>query len=198
MVPETGTPDTLDADVVPSIDDGEDAPVNVMDAAARGGLEGLKLGINVVGLLIAFVALVAMVNLILSAVSGGAVTFERLAGWLFSPVATGMGIPLRDGLEAGSLMGTKTVLNELLAYKELKGLAKVGVGLHVHTKLVMGYALCGFANFGSVAIMIAGVGGIAKNQRPNLARLGLLSIVSGSLAAFMTGCWAGLLGKLPQ
>jgi len=191
IIPETGEPDTLDADVVPALEDKEEKPVNLMDAAARGGLDGMRLAISVVGLLIAFVALVALANTILSAVTGGYVTFDRLAGWLFSPVATGIGVPLRDAVEAGGLMGTKTVLNELLAYKDL---AKVGATMTPHTARVMSYALCGFANFGSVAIMIAGIGGIAPKRRGDLARLGLLSIVSGTLAAFMTGCWAGLLG----
>ncbi|MHC5054881.1 MAG: NupC/NupG family nucleoside CNT transporter [Planctomycetota bacterium] len=191
MMPETDTPATLDADVVPAVEEGDAKPVNLMDAAARGGLEGMKLGISVVGLLIAFVALVAFANVILGAVSGGDLSFQKLAGWIMSPVAVGIGVPLEDSVEAGRLMGTKTVLNELLAYKDL---AKVGEGLAPHTARVMSYALCGFANFGSVAIMIAGIGGIAPKRRGDLARLGLLSIVSGTLAAFMTGCWAGLLG----
>jgi CNT family concentrative nucleoside transporter len=191
MIPETGEPATLDARVMPSVDEGEDAPVNVMDAAARGGLEGLRLGINVVGLLIAFVAIVAMANLILEAVSRGHLTFDKLAGYLCAPIALGMGIPWEDAVEAGALMGKKTVLNELIAYKDL---ARMGAELAPRTARIMSYALCGFANFGSVAIMIAGVGGMAPTQRPNLARLGLLSIVSGTLAAFMTGCMAGLLG----
>jgi CNT family concentrative nucleoside transporter len=191
MVPETGEPATLDADVMPAIDEGDEKPVNVMDAAARGGLEGMRLAISVVGLLIAFVALVYMANGILGAVSGGRVTFDKLAGWLFSPIAIGMGIPIKDCVEAGGLMGTKTVLNELLAYEAL---AEGAGALTPHTTRVMSYALCGFANFGSVAIMIAGIGGIAPKRRADLARLGLLSIVSGTLAAFMTGCWAGLMG----
>jgi len=193
LIPETGEPATLDAGVVPALDDGDGKPVNVMDAAARGGLEGMKLAINVIGMLIAFVALVWMANGILGAVTGGYVTFDKLAGWLFSPIAVGMGVPLADSVEAGGLMGTKTVLNEFLAYE---GLAKVGGDMTSHTRRVMSYALCGFANFGSVAIMIAGIGGIAPKRRGDLARLGLLSIVSGTLAAFMTGCWAGLLGDL--
>ncbi len=192
MVPETGEPATLDSDVIPEVDEGDEKPVNVMDAAARGGLEGMKLAISVVGLLIAFVALVYMANGILGAVSGGHVTFDKLAGWLFSPIAIGMGIPIKDCIEAGGLMGTKTVLNEFLAYEALDKAR----GLTPHTARVMGYALCGFANFGSVAIMIAGIGGIAPKRRTDLARLGLLSIVSGTLAAFMTGCWAGLMGGL--
>jgi len=191
IIPETGEPDTLDADVVPALEDEEEKPVNLMDAAARGGLDGMKLGISVVGLLIAFVALVAFANVILGAVSGGHLSFQKLAGWLFAPVAAGIGVPLGDTVEAGGLMGTKTVLNELLAYKDL---AKVGAAMTPHSARVMSYALCGFANFGSVAIMIAGIGGIAPKRRGDLARLGLLSIVSGTLAAFMTGCWAGLLG----
>ncbi len=191
MIPETEDPATLDSGVAPSVDEGDSKPVNVMDAAARGALEGMQLAISVIGMLIAFVGLVWMANRILGVVTGGYVTFNRLAGWLFAPVAVGMGIEWKDAATAGSLMGTKTVLNEFLAYLQFSGMSNE---LSEHTKLVMSYALCGFANFGSVAIMIAGVGGIAPNQRPNLARLGLLSIVSGSLAAFMTGCWAGLLG----
>lgn len=191
MIPETGEPATLDSGVVPSVDEGDSKPVNVMDAAARGALEGMQLTISVIGVLIAFVGLVWMANRILGLVTGGYVTFERLAGWVFAPVAVGMGIGWEDAASAGSLMGTKTVLNEFLAYMRFSGMSG---DVSAHTARVMSYALCGFANFGSVAIMIAGVGGIAPNQRPNLARLGLLSIVSGSLAAFMTGCWAGLLG----
>jgi CNT family concentrative nucleoside transporter len=191
MIPETGEPATLDSGVVPAADEGGPRPVNVMDAAARGALEGMQLAISVIGVLIAFVGLVWMVNRILGLVTGGHVTFERLAGWVFAPVAVGMGIGWDDAATAGSLMGTKTVLNEFLAYMRFSDMSG---DISAHTSRVMSYALCGFANFGSVAIMIAGVGGIAPNQRPNLARLGLLSIVSGSLAAFMTGCWAGLLG----
>jgi len=191
IIPETEDPATLDAAVVPTMDEGDDKPVNVMDAAARGALEGMQLAISVIGMLIAFVGLVWMANRILGVVTGGYVTFDRLAGWLFAPVAAGMGIEWEDAATAGSLMGTKTVLNEFLAYMQFSGMSR---DISEHTARVMSYALCGFANFGSVAIMIAGVGGIAPNQRPNLARLGLLSIVSGSLAAFMTGCWAGLLG----
>jgi len=194
MIPETETPATLDIDLVPNIDEGDETPVNVMDAAARGAGEGLKLALSVGGMLVAFVGLVAMANIILGAVSGGHLTFQRLAGWAFSPVALGMGLPLDDALRAGTLMGEKTVLNEFIAYEHLAREMTADAGwVSSHASLVMSYALCGFANFGSVAIMIAGIGGIAPNQRPNLARLGLLSIVSGSLAAFMTGCMVGFL-----
>ena len=195
LVPETETPATADADLVPAMEEDDDAPVNLMDAAAQGGLEGLRLGINVTGLLIAFVALVHGANLLLGAASGlvsdQALTFQGLVGWLGAPLAVGMGIPPEEAVAAGQLIGTKTVLNELLAYQELAGMAG---GLSTHTARVMSYGLCGFANFGSVAIMIAGIGGIAPGKRKDLARLGLLSIVSGALAGFMTGCWAGLLG----
>ena len=113
-----------------------------------------------------------------------------MATWLWALILLWV-LPPHDAVDAGALMGKKTVLNELLAYKDL---ASVGGGMMPHTARVMSYALCGFANFGSVAIMIAGIGGIAPKRRSDLARLGLLSIVSGTLAAFMTGCWAGLLG----
>ena len=191
MIPEAEKPATLDAGVVPKIDEGATRPVNVMDAAARGALEGIQLAISVIGMLIAFVALVWMANRILSVATGGYLSFDRLAGWLFAPIAVGMGIEWNDAATAGSLMGTKTVLNEFLAYYQF---SEMPGRLSAHSERVMSYALCGFANFGSVAIMIAGIGGIAPNQRPSLARLGLWSIVGGSLAAFMTGCLAGLLG----
>jgi len=195
LVPETETPATLDADVMPALEEGDEAPVNLMDAAAQGGSEGMRLGIAVTGLLMAFVALVYAANAILGAATGlvtdEPLTFQALVGWAGAPLAMGMGIPASEAVAAGQLIGTKTVLNELLAYQELAGMAQT---LSPHTARVLSYGLCGFANFGSLAIMIAGIGGIAPDKRPELARLGLLSIAAGALAGFMTGCWAGLLG----
>jgi len=195
LLPETERSATADADVVPAIDEGDDAPVNLMDAAAQGGLEGVRLGINVTGMLIAFVALVHMLNLLLGAgvglVSDGTLTFQGLVGWACAPLAVGMGLPLGDAVAAGQLIGTKTVLNELLAYQEL---GKMAGQLSPHGARVMSYALCGFANFGSVAIMLAGLGGIAPSRRKDLARLGLPSLAGGALAGFLTACMAGLLG----
>jgi CNT family concentrative nucleoside transporter len=197
MIPETGRPATRDADVVPEVDESGDKPVNVMDAAARGALDGLKLGFAVVGILIAFYGLVTMANGILVWITdwilgeGKGFTLQTIVGYICAPVAIGMGIPPEEAVKAGALIGEKTVVNEFVAYQSLAGIAG---RLSERTARIMGYALCGFANFGSVGIMIAGIGGMAPNQRPSLARLGLWSIAGGSLAAFMTGCLAGLLG----
>jgi CNT family concentrative nucleoside transporter len=199
MIPETGTPATLDADVTPDLDEGEGRPMNVMDAAARGASEGLALALSVVGVLIAFYALVWLANEALRGASllvcpGHVVSLQEIMGYACSPVAVGMGVPLDEAVRAGQLIGEKTVLNEFVAYDHLgKAVAADRSWLSPHAGLVMSYALCGFANFGSVAIMIAGVGGIAPGQRGNLTKLGIRSIAAGSLAAFMTGCVAGLL-----
>jgi len=191
MLPETGRPATLDSAAVPASEEGDSAPINVMDAAARGALEGMNLALSVVGMLVAFVALVEMANALVSWATFGRLSFQTLLGYLCSPVAIGMGLPPSEAVRAGMLIGEKTVLNEAVAYRHL---AELTEPLSARSALVMTYALCGFANFGSVAIMIAGVGGMAPNQRPNLARLGLASIASGSIAAFMTGCLVGALG----
>jgi len=150
-------------------------------------------------MLIAFVGLVALVNLLLGAATGpflaeGAqpVTLQRLFGYAFSPLALAMGVPWEDALRVGQLLGTKTVLNEFLAYDEMKGLIAQGV-LAPRSIVIATYALCGFANFGSVAILIGGLGSIDPERKGLIARLGLRSIISGTLAAFMTACFAGML-----
>lgn len=194
MIPETERPLTLDAAAVPAREPEDERPVNLIDAAAKGSLEGLRLALNVGAMLIAFIGLVAMANALLGAVSGGHLSLQRLLGFLCSPIALGMGIPPSEALEVGSLIGQKTVVNEWVAYESFKSLmSSPETALSGHTKIMVSYALCGFANFGSVAIMIAGIGGMAPNKRPDLARLGLLSIVSGSIGAFLTACMAGLL-----
>jgi CNT family concentrative nucleoside transporter len=195
MIPETETPATLSGDCVPSADEGEQRPTNLMDAAARGGIEGFHLALSVVALLIAFVALVKAGNSIVSFTSLHWLSFEELVGCCCWPIATGMGIPFDESIRVGVLIGQKTVANEFVAYQSLAGMMAVpGNALSPRTALMMSYGLCGFANLGSVAIMIAGIGGMAAMQRSRLATLGLLSIVSGSLAAFMTACLAGVLG----
>lgn len=191
MVPETEIPATLDASVAPVAEEKDSAPINVMDAAARGALEGLQLALSVVGMLVAFVALVEMANAIIGWLSFGRLSFQTLLGYACAPLAIGMGIPPGEAMRAGMLIGEKTVLNEAVAYRHLAELAEP---LSPRCALVMSYALCGFANFGSVAIMIAGIGGMAPSRRQDLARMGLASIASGSIAAFMTGCIVGVLG----
>lgn len=169
---------------------------NVIDAAARGASEGLQLALNVGAMLIAFVALVAMANGIIGGVAslfGAAepVTLELLLGYALRPLAWVMGVPWEDARQVGSLLGVKTVLNEFVAYDML---AKGAGGLsHGRSLVIVSYALCGFANFGSIGIQLGGIGPLAPHRRGDLARLGLRAMIGGNLAAFMTACVIGML-----
>jgi CNT family concentrative nucleoside transporter len=189
MVPETGTPETSSAArvEVPRLD------VNVIDAAARGAGEGLQLALNVGAMLVAFVALVSMIDRAAGAVGGWfghpELSFGRILGAPLTPLAYLMGIPWREAPFVGQLMGTKTVLNEFLAYQAMT--SHPGV-LSPRSVRIASFALCGFANFGSLAIVLGGLGGMVPERRKDLARLGLRSIVAGSLATFLTGTIAGL------
>ena len=167
---------------------------SAMDAITRGTAEGLSLLLNIVAMLIVLVALVSLVNLalgLLPAVAGGAVTLQRLLGWLLAPLTWLLGIPWKEAATAGSLLGTKTVLNELLAYLDLAALPPGA--LSEHSRLIMTYALCGFANFGSLGIMLGGLGTMVPERRGEIVALGLKSIVAGTLATCMTGAVVGLL-----
>jgi CNT family concentrative nucleoside transporter len=187
MIPEAETP--LTSAKVKLTSDKQD--VNFIDAAARGAVDGVQLALSVGAVLIAFIALVAMINSFFGLFG---TTFETVLGWLFAPVAFLMGIPWKEAVQVGSLLGQKTVLNEFVAYLSLaNGLASGEITLSARSLTITTYALCGFANFGSLGIMIAGIGGMAPNRRHDLARLGIRSIISGSLAAFLTGTIAGLL-----
>jgi CNT family concentrative nucleoside transporter len=191
MLPETGVPETGAAHHAPV----EVASVNLIDAAAQGAVAGLRLAAYVGALLVAFVALVAMLNHALG-FAGGLVgipdlSMQRLLGALLAPLAWLMGVPWHDAARVGALLGVKTVLNEFLAYQELAALIRSGA-LAERSALIASYALCGFANFGSLAILLGGIGGLAPGRRPEVARLGLLSILAGSLASFMTACVAGI------
>ena len=164
------------------------------DAITRGTLDGVKLLINITAMLVVFVALVALINMVLELlpeISGDPVTLQRLLGYLFAPLVWLMGIPADEVLFAGSLMGTKTVLNEFLAYLSLVS-APEG-SLSERSKIIMIYAMCGFANFGSLGIMIGGIGTMAPERRAEVAELGLLSIVAGTLATMLTGTLVGVM-----
>ena len=187
MIPESGTPFTAGKVQVVY----EKQEVNFIDAAARGATDGVRLALHVAGMLIAFIALVAMVNAFFGLFG---TSFEDILGWLCSPIAFIMGIPWKEAVQVGSLLGQKTVLNEFVAYLNLAhGLASGEIALSARSLTIATYALCGFANFGSLGIMIAGVGGIAPGRRHDLARLGILSIISGSLAGFLTATIVGIL-----
>jgi CNT family concentrative nucleoside transporter len=165
-----------------------------MDAITRGTEDGLRLYLGILAMLIVMVALVALANIIvgnLPPVGGAPLTVERMVGWLFAPVVWLYGIPTDEAAVAGSLLGTKTILNEFIAYLNLAGLPE-GV-LSPRSELIMLYAMCGFANFGSVGIMIAGLANMVPERRAEIVELSLKSLVSGTIATGMTGAVVGML-----
>ena len=174
---------------------------NVIEAAATGASDGLKLALNVGAMLLAFIALIFMFNWILAGVltdllgltiKGEPITLEILLGYLLSPIAWIIGVPWQDSVTVGSLIGQKVVLNEFIAYLNLSKLIPTGV-LSEKAVIISTYALCGFANFSSIAIQIGGIGGIAPDRRADLAKFGLRAVLGGSLATFMTATIAGVL-----
>jgi CNT family concentrative nucleoside transporter len=182
----------------------EKITTNVIDAAATGAGDGLKLALNVAAMLLAFIALIAMLNFILggigqltsiNSVLGKPLSLNILLGYLLSPIAWIIGVPWSDAVMVGSLIGQKVVLNEFIAYVDLGSLIQNGV-LSDKARIISTYALCGFANFSSIAIQIGGIGGIAPNRRHDLARFGLRAVLGGSLATFMTATIAGFLTSL--
>jgi CNT family concentrative nucleoside transporter len=169
-------------------------PANIIEAAAQGAQTGVKLAVAVGAMVLAFVALVALANGILGGIGGwfGAddLTFQRLLGYLFAPVMYLLGIPWSEAQVAGGLFGTKVVLNEFVAFIDLG--AMDAAALSDRTRAVVTFALCGFANFSSIAIQMAVTGGLAPNQRPVIARLGLRALAAGSLSNLMSAALAGL------
>jgi CNT family concentrative nucleoside transporter len=210
MIPETEKPETLGE--IPTEYEDEKIDANFIEAAARGATEGLNLAFNVAAMLLAFTALIALLDasfiqfgylikfenwgaafvpdLILQTSKAPELSFSLILGWFFSPLAWLMGIPWSEATVAGTLLGQKIALNEFVAYLNL---TQVMANLSDRTVLILSYALCGFANFASIGIQIGGIGAIAPKRRADLARLGFRSIIGGSLAAFMTACIAGLL-----
>ena len=192
IVPETEKPATgADVEVVVPKQD-----VNVIDAAGRGAIEGVYLSLNVAGMLIAFIALMALVNGVFGYVHGLAewfpVSLDKLLGWIFSPIAWAMGVSWKDSLTVGNLLGTRMVLNEFVAFINL-GKPGVGSSLDPRSFIIVTYALCGFANFSSIAIQIGGIGSLAPSRRGDLARLGIRAMLAGTLANFLTATIAGML-----
>jgi len=167
---------------------------NVIDAACRGASEGMKLALNVAAMLIAFIALIWLVNQgvgwALPDVGGEPMSLQRVLGWAFAPLAWLMGIPWSESLLVGQFLGEKTILNEIIAYQDM---AEHSSELSERSKIIVSYALCGFANFGSVAIMIGGIGGLAPERRKEMAELGMRALLGGTLAAMMTANIAALM-----
>ena len=185
LVPETGTPLTKGAVKLKV----ERTEVNIIDAAARGAGAGLNLALNVGAMLIAFLSLVALVNWPLQYFG---LSLEQIFAWIFAPLAYVMGVPWPDANEVGSLFGKKLIVNEFVAYADLVQMKADNV-LAPRSELIATYALCGFANLGSIGIQLGGIGGIAPTRKSDLAKLSLRVLLGGSLATFMTATIAGLL-----
>jgi CNT family concentrative nucleoside transporter len=170
---------------------------NVIDAAASGAAQGLKLAFNVAAMLLAFVALIAMVNFLVSGIAGLAgiegLTLERIFGWVLAPLALVMGVPWADAGTVGALVGVKVVLTEFIAYLQLAGTMAADGAISPKGAVIATYALLGFANLPSIAIQIGGIGGIAPERRGDLSRLGLKAMIGGNLAAFTSASLAGML-----
>jgi CNT family concentrative nucleoside transporter len=189
LVPETETPDNTELKENP-----EDRPANVFDAAAGGASEGLKLALNVGAMLLAFIGLIALLNGFL-AWSGGLFGKEDLSlqfilGWLFSPVAWILGIPWEQAYLGGSFIGQKLVVNEFVAFIQFGG---IQAELSTRTQAIITFALCGFANFSSIAILLGGLGSLVPQRRAEIARLGLKAVLAGTLANLSSAAIAGML-----
>ena len=201
LIPETGTPltrGTVKMEV-------EKTSSNIIDAAAAGAGDGLRLALNIGAMLLAFIALIALVNWPLTwvgevtglqAMLGKPTDLAMIFGYLLAPIAWVIGVPWQDATTVGSLIGQKIVINEFVAYLQLAEIVngKVpGVSLTAEGKLIATYALCGFANFSSIAIQIGGIGGLAPERRSDLARFGLRAVLGGTIATLMTATIAGVL-----
>ncbi len=180
----------------------EKTATNVIEAAANGAGDGVKLALNVGGMLLAFVALIALVNYPLGwigqitgleAVMGQPVSLSMILGYFLSPLAWVIGIPWQDAVAVGGLIGEKVITNEFVAYAHLQ---EIQDSLLPKSLLISTYALCGFANFSSIAIQIGGIGGLAPDRRSDLARLGLTAVLGGTLATMMTATIAGVLTSI--
>jgi len=188
MVPETG--ELTSGEMI-----SPEGATSSMDAVTKGTLQGVKLLINILAMLVVLVALVHLVNLILGllpAIQNQPVTLQRIMGLVMAPVVWLMGVPWSEATTAGALMGTKTILNEFIAYLDMSRLAEGS--LSPRSVLILTYAMCGFANPGSLGIMIGGMGTMAPERRDEIVALGFRSIIAGTLATSMTGAVVGIIG----
>ncbi len=193
-------PETAESETAGALSVAVDRPhVNLIEAAAGGASEGLKLALNVGAMLLAFLALIALVNGPLGWLGsisglenllGQPLDLALLLGWLFAPLAFVTGVPLSEAIAVGGLIGQKVVANEFVAYIAL---SEMQDGLSQRSVLIATYALCGFANFASIAIQLGGIGSIAPSRRPDLARLGLKAVLAGTLVSLLNAAWAGIL-----
>jgi CNT family concentrative nucleoside transporter len=187
-------PDEKDARTGAALDDPEAEATSTMDAIVNGTTSGLSLLLNICAMLIVLIALVHLANAILGLLpqlGGAPITLQRLLGYVMAPVCWLIGVPWREATTAGALMGVKTVLNEFIAYVQLAGLP--ADALSPRSRLIMLYAMCGFANFGSLGIMIGGLATMAPERRDDVVSLGMKSIVSGTLSTCLIGAIVGML-----
>ena len=186
-------PETEKSDTTEFVMDKDAESVNVIDAAARGAGDGLKLALNVGAMLLAFIALIAMLNGILGGIGGWlgfeSLTIEGILGVVFSPLAFAIGVPWSEAVTAGSFIGQKLVLNEFVAYSAF---APEIPNLSPKTVIVVSFALCGFANLSSLAILLGGLGALAPSRRPDIARLGIRAVAAGMLASLLSAAIAGM------
>jgi CNT family concentrative nucleoside transporter len=216
LVPETGTPETASGSQVTRVDrrasavgeeseaeaeeqeeadlSADEPPRNVIDAAAKGATDGLRLALNVGAMLLAFISLIALINLLLGSLGGvfgfPDLTFQQILGYVFAPVMLIVGVPWGEAVQAGSFLGQKIVLNEFVAFLEFG--PKAG-DFSDKTAAIITFALTGFANLSSIAILIGGIGGIAPTRRGEIAQLGLKAVLAGTLANLMSATIAGML-----
>jgi CNT family concentrative nucleoside transporter len=190
FVPETGVPETLGSVPMKL----EKTDVNAIDAAGRGTSEGLHLAMNVIAMLISFIALIALVNAILGHVGVWVhlpdLSLQKLFGWVFAPIAWSLGVPWRDTAAIGNLLGTRMVLNEFIAFAQL---GPMKASLDPRSFTIATFALCGFANLSSIGIQIGGIGALVPERRHDLARLGFRAMLAGTLANFASACIAAIL-----
>ncbi|WP_136247808.1 NupC/NupG family nucleoside CNT transporter [Halomonas borealis] len=202
LLPETDTPEDSVSAAEERLEEDEDRPSNVLDAAASGASSGLMLAANVGAMLLAFIGLIALINGILGGVGGWfgmeSLSLEMLLGWLFSPLAFLLGVPWSEATLAGSFIGQKLVVNEFVAYINLapyldgeQVVAATGKVLSDHSAAILSFALCGFANLSSIAILLGGLGSIAPSRRHDIARLGLKAVLAGTLSNLMSATLAG-------
>ncbi|GAA5173188.1 NupC/NupG family nucleoside CNT transporter [Modicisalibacter zincidurans] len=201
IMPETEKPND-DTQQVEQIE-AEEKPSNVLDAAAGGASSGLLLAANVGAMLLAFIALIALINGLLGGIGGwfgmDSLSLEMILGWLFAPLAFLLGIPWDEAIVAGSFIGQKLVVNEFVAFINLapyiegeQMVASTGQVMSEHTQAVLSFALCGFANLSSIAILLGGLGSMAPNRRHEIASFGLLAVLAGTLSNLMSAVIAGL------
>jgi CNT family concentrative nucleoside transporter len=195
LVPETEEPETLGF----IRHDTLDQDTNLLDAASRGTREGLGLALNIAAMLISFISLIALANLFLGGLGSFIgqqtettvnLSLQSILGFFLSPVAWLMGIPWDEAQQAGGILGTRTIVNELIGFEALSRLKDT---FHPRTFAMMSFALCGFANLGSIGIQLGGIGALVPEMRESLARTGLKAMIAGTLANYLSACIVGII-----